>query len=124
MPMLRKSAVTVAIAGAGLASLSGAAFATTSHGDSHETHSHQHNGSCTNAVKQVSKAEGKGPIDVAGGDNGAVPINVCDVANGNHILNGITVAIGSTGFTTPGLNDVPGAPDLGGANTLPTIPTT
>jgi hypothetical protein len=122
MSMLRKSAVTVAIAGAGLASMSGAAFATTSHGHG-DSHSYQHNGSCTNAVKQVTKAHGKGPIDVAGGDNGAIPINVCDVANGNHLLNGISVGIGDSGFTLPGAGELPGLPDLGGSGELPTFPT-
>jgi hypothetical protein len=118
MSMLRKSAVTVAIAGAGLASMSGAAFATTSHhGDSHS----QHHGSCTNTVKQVNKAEGGAPIDVAGGDNGAIPINICDVANGNHLLNGITVAIGDAGFTLPGGGELPGFPDFGAPGELPTF---
>ncbi|NMO92574.1 hypothetical protein [Actinomycetospora sp. TBRC 11914] len=122
--MLRKSAVTVAIAGAGLASMSGAAFANTSHhgDDSHGKHSYQHNGSCTNVVKQSQKTEGRGPIDVLGGDNGAIPVNVCDVANDNHLLNGISVGIGDTGFTLPG-GELPEFPDFGGSGELPTFPT-
>ncbi len=111
MSMLRKSAVTVAIAGAGLASLSGAAFANTSHHDSHgshEKHSVDHSGGCTNNVKAFNGTEGGGPVDVLGGAQTIIPVNACDILNHNKVLNGNTITVGGTSTTIP---------------TLPTLPT-
>ncbi|MDT7742256.1 MAG: hypothetical protein QOE59_1334, partial [Actinomycetota bacterium] len=64
MSMLRKTTITVAIVGAGLGSLTGAAFANDSHGSSHDSHGSSHDShgsshdsrgsSCTNNVKALN----------------------------------------------------------------------
>ena len=101
--MFRRAAVATAILGAGLASTTGAAMATTSHGDGH---------GCSNKIDAKNLAEG-GALDVAGGDQVAAPINVCHVLDDNSLLNDNNVAAlagtitnGDT-TTTSGIPDVP-----------------
>jgi hypothetical protein len=121
--MLRKTVLTVAIAGTGLGAMSGAAFANDSHhGDSHDKHSSSSEGSCSNKVKALNETKGGGLADVAGGDQILAPINACDILNGNKLLNHNNLAIGGTitngdtdgGSTDGTLPTLPGLPDLGG----------
>jgi hypothetical protein len=109
MSMLRKTTITVAIVGAGLGSLSGAAFANTHHGSSHDSHdSHGSSASCTNNVKALNSAQGGGFVDVAGGAQTIVPVNVCHILNDNKILNGNVLNIGGTTTTLPAPPPFPG----------------
>jgi hypothetical protein len=102
MSMLRKTTITVAIVGAGLGSLTGAAFANTSHGSSHDSHgSHGSSSSCTNNVRALNSAQGGSFVDVAGGAQTVAATNVCHVLDDNKVLNHNTVTIGGT--TLPGL---------------------
>ncbi|NMO92575.1 hypothetical protein [Actinomycetospora sp. TBRC 11914] len=94
MSKIRRAAVGVVVLGAGLASTSGVAMATQSgHGHGHDD-SHGGSTSCLNAVDQKSATKGGGfsLASVAGGDNVAVPVNVCHVLNDNHVLNDISVS--------------------------------
>ncbi|MCD2192416.1 hypothetical protein LQ327_03270 [Actinomycetospora endophytica] len=135
MSMLRKTVLTVAIAGTGLGAMSGAAFANDSHhGDSHEKHSSQ--GTCSNKVKAANVTKGGGLADVAGGDQVLAPINACDILNGNNLLNDNNVAIGgaiTNGDTKTGGDSTDGGSTDGGSDnsttptdggTTPTTPTT
>ncbi len=105
MSMLRKTTITVAIVGAGLGSLTGAAFANTHHGSSHDSHS---SSSCTNNVKALNSSKGGGFADVAGGAQTVGAANVCHILDDNKVLNGNVVNLGGTATTLPGL------PGLGG----------
>ncbi|NMO92579.1 hypothetical protein [Actinomycetospora sp. TBRC 11914] len=105
--MLRKTVLATAIVGAGLGSMTGAAFAGDDPGDGGHnwddghSHSHGHHGSwdhdkstsCDNGVKQFSATKGGALADVAGGDNVAVPVNVCHVLDDNKLLNNIHVSL-------------------------------
>jgi hypothetical protein len=107
MSMLRKTTITVAIVGAGLGSLTGAAFANTGHGSSHDSHgSHGSSSSCTNNVKALNSSQGGGFADVAGGAQTVGAINACHILDDNKILNRNTVTIGGT--TLPTLPGLPG----------------
>jgi hypothetical protein len=121
MSMLRKTVLTVAIAGTGLGAMSGAAFANDSHhGDSHEKHQSQ--GSCSNDIKAANESKGGGLADVVGGDQALAPINACDILNGNNLLNGNNVAIGgaiTNGDTTTGGDSTDGGSTDGGTTTNP-----
>jgi len=117
--MLRKTVLATAIVGAGLTSMTGAAFAGDDPGDgghnwdnSGHSHSHGHHGSwdndkstsCDNDVKQFGAAKGGGLADVLGGAQTAVPVNVCHVLDDNALLNNIHVSL---------LSDTPDAGDAG-----------
>ena len=110
MSMLRKTTVTVAIVGAGLGSLTGAAFANTSHhGSSHDSHGSSHDShasSCTNNVNALNSTKGGGFVDVAGGAQTVIAANVCHVLDDNKVLNGNVVNVGGT--------TLPPFPGLGG----------
>jgi hypothetical protein len=105
MSMFRRAAVATAILGAGLASTTGAAMATTSHG-------HGDGHGCSNTIDAKNLTKGGG-LDVAGGDQVAAPINACHILDDNSLLNGNNVAAlagtitnGDT-TTTSGIPDVP-----------------
>ncbi len=104
MSMLRKTTITVAIVGAGLGSLTGAAFANTHHGSSHDSHS---SSSCTNNVKALNASKSGGFVDVAGGAQTVVAANVCHILDDNKVLNGNVVNIGGTATTIPGAPTFP-----------------
>ena len=117
MSMLRKTTITVAIVGAGLGSLTGAAFANTSHhgsshdshGSSHDSHGSSHDShasSCTNNVNALNSTKGGGFVDVAGGAQTVIAANVCHVLDDNKVLNGNVVNVGGT--------TLPPFPGLGG----------
>jgi hypothetical protein len=112
--MLRKTVLATAIVGAGLTSMTGAAFAGDDPGDGGHnwddgghSHSHGHHGSwdhgrdasCANGVGQENSTKGGGLADVLGGDNVAVPINACHILNDNKILNDINVSVLSSAPT-------------------------
>jgi hypothetical protein len=93
MSMIRRAAVGAVVLGAGLASTAGVAMANDcGHDQGHG--SHGKSASCANAVDQQSLTKGGGfsLASVAGGDNVAVPVNVCHVLNDNHLLNHISVS--------------------------------
>jgi hypothetical protein len=94
MSMIRRAAVGAIVLGAGLASTAGVAMANDS-GHDHGGHgSHGHSASCTNVVGQENASKNGGFLaSVADGDNVAVPVNVCDVLNDNHVLNHISVSV-------------------------------
>ncbi|HEY2226069.1 hypothetical protein [Actinomycetospora sp.] len=110
--MFRRAAVATAILGAGLASTTGAAFATESHG-----HGHDSGHGCSNDVAAKNKTEG-GALSVLGGDQIAAPINVCHILDDNSLLNGNNVAAlgtitnGDTTSSTPDMS-VPIGTDTG-----------
>jgi hypothetical protein len=103
--MLRKTVLTSVIVGAGLTSMTGAAFAGDDPGDGGHNwdsgHSHEHHGSwdhgkstsCSNEVAQANETKGGGLADVLGGAQTAVPLNVCHVLDDNAILNNIGVSV-------------------------------
>ncbi len=84
MSMLRKTTVTVAIVGAGLGSLSGAAFAHTHHGSSHGS-------SCTNNIKALNSSKVDALVSAADGDQTIVATNICHILNDNNVLSNNTV---------------------------------
>ncbi len=84
--MIRRAAVGAVILGAGLASTTGVAMATTSHGHGHGS-SDDHGSSCSNTLDLKNISKGGGLADVAGGAQTAAPINICHVANDNKLLN-------------------------------------
>jgi hypothetical protein len=97
--MFRKTVLATAIVGAGLGSLSGAAFAGDDPGDGgHSDHqsssSHHHDSwgqhessSCTNNVEAANKTAGGSFADVLGGAQTVVPVNLCHIASDNQLLN-------------------------------------
>jgi hypothetical protein len=104
MSMLRKTTITVAIVGAGLGSLTGAAFANDSHGSSHDSHGSSHDSrgsSCTNNVKALNSAQGGGFVDVAGGAQTIIPVNACHILDDNKVLNHNVVNVGGTTIPAP-----------------------
>ncbi|MEJ2868216.1 hypothetical protein WCD74_10595 [Actinomycetospora sp. OC33-EN08] len=93
MSAFRKTVLTTAIIGAGLASTSGAAFASDHHDGGHEKAS----SGCSNLVK-ADNSNGTGDVKlggVLGGNQNVSPSNVCDNFSGNSFLNGNNVAGGS-----------------------------
>jgi hypothetical protein len=111
MSMLRKTTITVAIVGAGLGSLTGAAFANGSHGSSHDSHGSSHDShgsshdsrgsSCTNNVKALNSSQGGGFADVAGGAQTVGAINACHILDDNKVLNANVVNLGGTTLPFP-----------------------
>ncbi|MDL5155581.1 hypothetical protein [Actinomycetospora termitidis] len=92
MSAFRKTVLTTAIIGAGLASTSGAAFASEHHDGGHEKAS----SGCSNLVK-ADNSNGTGKVTlggVLGGSQNVSPSNVCDNFSGNSFLNGNNLAGG------------------------------
>ena len=107
MSMFRRAAIATAILGAGLASTTGAAMATESHGG--HGHGHEAGRGCSNAIDAKNVTKGGSLVDVLGGDQVAAPINACHILDDNSLLNGNNVAVlgiitnGDTTTTTPEL---------------------
>jgi hypothetical protein len=113
--MIRKTVLATAIIGAGLGTMTGAAFAGDDPGtgghdwDGGHSHSHGHHGSwdndksssCTNDVKAANVTKGGGLADVLGGAQTVAPINVCHILDDNSILNGNHISV--LGTDTPEL---------------------
>jgi len=99
--MFRKTVLTTAIVGAGLGSLSGAAFAGDCPSDGgHHSSSHHHassgaheSSSCTNNVEAVNKAGGGSFADVLGGTQTITPVNLCHILSDNDVLNGNHISV-------------------------------
>lgn len=94
MSAFRKTVLTTAIIGAGLASTSGAAFASDSH---HDGGHDKASSGCSNLVK-ADNSNGTGKVTlggVLGGNQNVSPSNVCDNFSGNSFLNGNNLAGGS-----------------------------
>jgi hypothetical protein len=105
--MIRKTVLATAIIGAGLGSMTGAAFAGDDPGDGghggHEGHhsswdhgkggDHGKSSSCSNDVKAANETKGGGLADVLGGDQILAPINACHILDDNSLLNGNNVAL-------------------------------
>ena len=95
MSMFRKTVLATAIVGAGLGSMTGAAFAgdcPSDGGHSHSSHDHgswgQHeSSSCTNNVDAANKTGGGSFADVVGGDQAITPVNLCHILSDNSLLN-------------------------------------
>ncbi|MCD2192417.1 hypothetical protein LQ327_03275 [Actinomycetospora endophytica] len=103
--MFRRAAVATAILGAGLASTTGAAMATTSHG-----HGHDDGHGCSNTIDAKNLTKGGG-LDVAGGDQVAAPINACHILDDNKLLNGNNVAALAGTITNGDTTTTSGIPD-------------
>jgi len=104
---LRKTVLTTAIIGAGLASTAGSAFATDcGHEGHHKSHESSHSSSssdCTNNVKALNSSKGGGFADVLGGAQTITPINACHILDNNKILNGNSISVLGLGGGLPTL---------------------
>jgi hypothetical protein len=92
----RKTVMTTAIIGAGLATTAGSAFATTNcdhdggHQESHKSASQD----CSNtALGKIDNSHAKTLIGVLDGSQGAAGANICHNLNNNKILSGNNVAL-------------------------------
>jgi hypothetical protein len=98
--MIRKTVLTTAIIGAGLASTAGAAFAGDDPCDNGSSHSgHEHSSShhwshsskdasgCSNSFQGVTGSS-KNIGGLLNDSQGAIGLNVCDVLSHNNVLNG------------------------------------
>lgn len=94
MSTFRKTVLTTAIIGAGLAATSGSAFA--SEHQSPEPNSAS--SGCSNLV-EVADENGAGEVkrgDITGGDQDIQSSNLCNNLSGNEVLSGNNVALGGT----------------------------
>ena len=100
--MFRKTVLATAIVGAGLGSMSGAAFAGDAPSDSGHGHHHDHHGSWDHHKSSSCSNNAEGAIDNSGaetlvgvldGSQGALGLNVCDILNDNSVLSGNNVAL-------------------------------
>ncbi|MDL5155580.1 hypothetical protein [Actinomycetospora termitidis] len=99
--MFRKTVLATAIIGAGLGSMSGAAFAGDDPGDGGHHGSHgkhwddsSKDGGCSNKVSAESK-NGAGDTlgDTTGGDQDLSASNLCHILTGNEILSNNNIAL-------------------------------
>lgn len=91
MSTFRKTVLTTAIIGAGLATTAGSAFATDcSHDSGHKSHeSSSSSKGCSNtALGKIDNSNSKTLIGVLDGSQGAIGANICDNLNNNKILSG------------------------------------
>jgi hypothetical protein len=112
--MIRKTVLATAIIGAGLSTMTGAAFAGDDPGDGghnnwdndhgHSRHHHGHDSwghdkdndkssSCTNNVAAANESKSGGLLNVLGGAQTIVPVNVCHILDDNSILNGNDISV-------------------------------
>lgn len=94
--MIRKTVLTTAIVGAGLASTAGAAFAgdapSSDSGSNHDgSHSHSkhvssHHGCSNTALGEIDNSGAKTLVGVLDGSQGALGLNICDNLNNNQVL--------------------------------------
>jgi hypothetical protein len=99
----RKTVLTTAIIGAGLASTAGSALANDSHGG-HEKAGHDASVGCSNSFKGET-GNSKNAFSLLNDSQGAIGANVCDVLSHNNVLNGNSISVGGapTLPTTPSL---------------------
>lgn len=94
--MIRKTVLTTAIVGAGLASTTGAAFAGDAPSESGHHHSSKSSSSsgCSNeSAGKINNAKSGSLIGVLDGSQGALGVNVCDILSGNSIGSGNEISI-------------------------------
>lgn len=110
MSMLRKTVLTTAIIGAGLAATTGSAFATECASDSgSQSTSHEstknvtNNNGCSNTFGGSVENGGSKQLGLVNGSQGALQGNACNILNGNKILSDNNVSILSGVPTLPGL---------------------
>lgn len=103
MSMFRKTVLTTAIIGAGLASTTGAAFAgdcpdsgSKSHGHESSESGHQASGiGCANGTEAENNNGGEAALGgILGGSQAISSLNLCDNLNGNSILSNNNIALG------------------------------
>jgi hypothetical protein len=105
---LRKTVLTTAIIGAGLASTAGSAFATDCgheghHQKSHESHQSSSSSSdCTNNVAAKNTTKGGDFANVLGGAQTIIPVNACHILDNNKILNGNSLSVLGSATSLPG----------------------
>jgi hypothetical protein len=101
--MFRKTVLATAIVGAGLGSMSGAAFAgdapdNSGQSDHHHSSHHHASGthessSCTNNV-EAKNATGAGSLaNVLGGAQTIIPVNLCHIVSDNQVLNDNEISV-------------------------------
>lgn len=102
--MIRKTVLTTAIVGAGLASTAGAAFAGDApssessgsghhHGSSHSSHSDSSKGCSNTAAGEIDNKGAKTLVGILDGSQGALGLNLCDNLNNNKVLSGNHISI-------------------------------
>ncbi|MCD2189334.1 hypothetical protein [Actinomycetospora soli] len=101
--MFRKTVLATAIIGAGLGSMSGAAFAGDDPGDgghhgghgSHDKHySNSSDSGCSNNVAAESKnGSGRSLGDTTGGDQDLSASNLCHILTGNEVLSNNNISL-------------------------------
>jgi hypothetical protein len=89
----RKTVLTTAIIGAGLASTAGSAFATECCHDGGHQAKHEASGGCSNSF-QGKTGNSKNFIGALNDSQGAIGANVCDVLSHNNILNNNSFDLG------------------------------
>ncbi|MDL5155586.1 hypothetical protein [Actinomycetospora termitidis] len=98
--MLRKTVLTTAIIGAGLGSMSGAAFAWDNHG-------HGDAKGCSNEIAAAAEnGSGDSLGDTTGGDQALDASNVCDILNDNSIGSENNVATAGGAIRNGDLTDI------------------
>ncbi|NMO92578.1 hypothetical protein [Actinomycetospora sp. TBRC 11914] len=113
MSTFRKTVLTTAIIGAGLASTAGSALAHDSQHESHGGHeksSHSAGGGCSNSFVGET-GDSANAFSLLNDSQGAIGLNVCDVLSHNNVLNGNTLRVGGSTTTLPA---PPTAPELPG----------
>ncbi|NMO92577.1 hypothetical protein [Actinomycetospora sp. TBRC 11914] len=90
MSTFRKTVLTTAIIGAGLATTAGSAFATDCGHDSHKSEHKSSSSGCSNSF-QGKTGNSKNFIGALNDSQGAIGANVCDVLSHNNIANGNSI---------------------------------
>lgn len=91
MSTFRKTVLTTAIIGAGLATTAGSAFATDCSHEGHHGHEHKSASSgCSNSFEGKT-GNSKNFIGALNDSQGAIGANVCDVLSHNNIANHNTI---------------------------------
>lgn len=105
MSTFRKTVMTTAIIGAGLATTAGSAFATTDcdHDGGHQSHKSASQDCTNSALGKIDNSHAKTLIGVLDGSQGAAGANICHNLNNNKILSGnhINVLSGLPAFPPP-----------------------
>lgn len=107
MSTFRKTVMTTALIGAGLAATTGSAFASDcSHDSGHHKSSHEHtknvtnNNGCSNSFGGSVDNGGAKQLGLVNGSQGALQGNLCNVLNGNKILSDNSVDLLGGGLPT------------------------
>lgn len=107
--MIRKTVLTTAIVGAGLASTAGAAFAgdapsSESSGSGHHhgsSHSDSSKGCSNTAAGEIDNKGAKTLVGILDGSQGALGLNLCDNLNNNKVLSGNHISIAGQELPQP-----------------------